>query len=70
MNHAIRPLRPWSPDISLISADNSCSIDIGVYEKLQAMPETDKVYGRMFDYEVPYVRTNGGRTGKGLPDIL
>lgn len=32
MNHAIRPLRPWSPDISLISPDNSCSIDIGVYE--------------------------------------
>lgn len=64
MNHAIRPLRPWSPDISLISADNSCSIDIGVYEKLQAMPETDKVYGRMFDYEVPYVRTNGGEQEK------
>lgn len=28
------------------------------------MPETDKVYGRMFDYEVPYVRTNGGEQEK------
>lgn len=64
MNHAIRPLRPWSPDISLISPDNSCSIDTGVYEKLLAMPETDKVYGRMFDYGVPYVRKDGGEQEK------
>lgn len=59
MKHAIRPLQPWSPDISLVSPDDSGSIDSGTYEKCKQLQGADKVYGRMFDYAFPFSRSGG-----------
>lgn len=56
MHHAIRPLRPWSPDLSFVSADNTCSIEEKVYEQLQQNPEIDRVYGRRFAFDVPFMQ--------------
>ena len=53
MNHVLTPLRPWTADISVISPDNTCSIDSGLLEKLQENPAVNRAYGRMFAYDVP-----------------
>lgn len=53
MKHAITTLHPWSPDISLIGPDNTCSIDRSLLPALQNNPAVRKVYGRMFAYDLP-----------------
>lgn len=58
MHHALKPLRPWTPDLSIISADNTRSIDSRLVEALQDNPKVKRAYGRMFAYDVP-VKTAG-----------
>ena len=58
MNHTLTPLYPWAPDISIVSSDNSCSVDRAFVDELKNNPVVDKVYGRMFAYDVP-VTVNG-----------
>lgn len=58
MNHAITPLKPYSPDISIISPNNTCSIDSYYLTELQKNPAVKRVYGRMFAYNLP-VETSG-----------
>lgn len=58
MQHAIKVLSPWSPDISIISQDNTCTVDRSLISALQDHPAVKKVYGRMFAYDLPSV-TNG-----------
>ncbi len=58
MHHAIKPLKPWTPDLSIISLDNTCSIDSQLVETLQDNPNVKQAYGRMFAYDVP-VKTAG-----------
>lgn len=58
MNHVLTPLRPWTADISVISPDNTCSIDRELLEKLQENPAVNRAYGRMFAYDVP-IMVNG-----------
>ncbi|MPM47143.1 hypothetical protein SDC9_93851 [bioreactor metagenome] len=58
MHHAVNPLRPYTPDISFVSTDNTCSIDSGLIKKLQDNPKVKKAYGRMFAYKVP-AKVNG-----------
>ena len=58
MNHTLTPLYPWAPDISIVSSDNSCSIDRAFVDELKENPAVDAVYGRMFAYDVP-VTVNG-----------
>lgn len=53
MNHALNPLRPWTADLSIISLDNSLSVDSGLLENLQGNPVIKAAYGRMFAYDVP-----------------
>lgn len=55
MHHAIKPLRPWTPDISFISSDQSCSLPDTLIEKLKEYPKVKRVYGRMFAYSIPVV---------------
>lgn len=52
MNHAITPLRPYTPDISIISKDNSCSIPKDWMQDLAENDAIKKVYGRKFAYNV------------------
>lgn len=58
MQHTLTPLHPWTADLSIISPDNSCSIDKTFLDDLKENPVVDAAYGRMFAYEVPSV-TNG-----------
>lgn len=58
MHHAITPLRPYTPDISVVSKDKSCSVDSNLIGELQKNPNVRRVYGRMFAYNVP-VKFNG-----------
>jgi putative ABC transport system permease protein len=58
MKHAITPLKPWNPDLSIVSVDNTCSIDGDLLEKLKNNSVVKRAYGRMFAYDVP-VTING-----------
>ena len=55
MKHALTPLHPWTADLSIISPDQTCSVRNGLIEELSGNPAVDKVYGRMFAYNVPVV---------------
>ena len=53
MRHALTPLQPWTPDLSIVSPDRTCSVDHSLLERLHEMPAVKAVYGRMFAYGVP-----------------
>lgn len=52
MNHAFTPLRPWSPDLSVISPDNSCSVPEDLAERIAGQSSVRRVYGRRFAYDM------------------
>lgn len=58
MHHSLTPLKPWTPDLSIISPDNTTSISSNLLETLQDNPAVKKAYGRMFAYNIP-VTVNG-----------
>ena len=53
MNHAVTPLRPYTPDLSIVSTDSSCSLDGELAGKIAGCPGVKRVYGRAFAYDVP-----------------
>lgn len=53
MKHALKTLSPWSPDISIISQDNTCTVDYSLLPELQDNPVVKRAYGRMFAYNLP-----------------
>lgn len=53
MHHAIRPLKPYTPDVSIVSPDNTCSVPAGFVEEIKQNPHIKRVYGRMFSYHLP-----------------
>lgn len=53
MNHAITTLKPYTPDLSLVSADNTCSVSGSLFKKLEEEPCVKRVFGRRFVYNVP-----------------
>ena len=53
MKHSINPLYPWTPDLSIISPDNTCCVDSALFETLQENPSVKKVYGRRIAYNIP-----------------
>ena len=59
MHHALKPLRPYTADLSVTSESNSCSIEKTLADKLKAQPGVKRVYGRSFAYRIP-VRTSSG----------
>lgn len=59
MEHAVKPLKPYAPDISVISPDNSCSIDRALAEALMGLDGVKRVYGRSFAYDLQ-INTEGG----------
>lgn len=52
-HHAVKPLKPWTPDISIIDSNNTGSLSNSLVEQLQDNPKVKRVYGRMFAYGVP-----------------
>ena len=53
MHHSLTPLRPYSPDLSIVSADRTCTIPSEWARQLAENPVVKRVYGRMFAYGVP-----------------
>jgi putative ABC transport system permease protein len=59
MHHAIQPLKPWTPDVSFASADQSPSLEPALIGRLEQNPYVKRVYGRMFAYRVPFEGAGG-----------
>ncbi len=59
MNHAVTPLEPYAPDVSIISKDSSLSVPKALAEQLENQDFVKRAYGRMFAYEIP-----AGENGK------
>lgn len=53
MSRAINPLSPETPDLSIVSRNDTCSINNDVMERLKDNKSLKKVYGRKFAYDVP-----------------
>lgn len=53
LHHALNPLKPYAPDLSIISADNTCSVDRNLIYKLEDMAGVRRVFGRMFCGDIP-----------------
>jgi putative ABC transport system permease protein len=53
VNYALKPLRPYAPDISVMGTDNSVLLDRSLYEEIKALPGIENIYGRMFCYDIP-----------------
>lgn len=53
MGHAIVTLRPYTPDVSIVSHDNSCDISDSLYLSLRENPAVKRVFGRSFSYDLP-----------------
>ena len=58
INHTLRPLHPWTPDISIVSPDNACSVNRAYLDELKNNAAVQSAYGRMFAYNVP-ITANG-----------
>jgi putative ABC transport system permease protein len=58
MNHALTRLKPWAPDLSIISPDNTTSINSTLLNEIKKNPAVKRAYGRMFAYNIP-VTVNG-----------
>ena len=53
LNHAIKPLRPYAPDISITAEDNSASLSPELLKNAAAIKGVTNIYGRMFSYYIP-----------------
>ena len=53
MHHAVRPLKPYTPDLSVLSSNNTASLSPALSEEIKAVPNVKRVYGRMFAYDLP-----------------
>ncbi len=57
MHQAMQPLKPYTPDISIISGDNTLSLDINLLKQIKSNPEVKRTYGRMFAYDITVVNS-------------
>ncbi|MCH5345314.1 MAG: ABC transporter permease [Acetatifactor sp.] len=53
MYHAITPLRSYTPDVSVVSPDNSCTIPDSLLAELKENPAVNRIFGRSFSYDLP-----------------
>jgi len=53
MNHAVVPLKPYTPDLSIVCEDSSCSIDRSMAGLIAGMNGVKRVFGRSFAYDIP-----------------
>lgn len=53
MKHAIVTLRPYTPDISVVSQDDSCSLPDSLYAALKENTDIKRIFGRRFAYDLP-----------------
>lgn len=53
MKYALNPLKPYAPDLSVKGVSEDMRLDPSVFDRLKALPDIDKIYGRMFCYDIP-----------------
>lgn len=58
MNHAVKALEPYTPDVSIVSKDNTRSVPKELLAQYEKQPFVKRAYGRMFAYDVPTVHEN------------
>lgn len=59
VNHALNPLRPYAPDLSLLSTERANDIDPALVKQIEEIPGVKRVYGRSFMGEVPVEQWQG-----------
>ena len=64
MEHALTPMRPYTPDFSIISKDETCSVPKGFVEELYKIDGVKKVYGRQFAYDIT------AESGRGVENVM
>lgn len=52
-HHALTPLRPYAPDLSIISTDRSCTVDRNLISEIEGRSGVKRVFGRMFRGGIP-----------------
>lgn len=52
MNCAVTPLQPYAPDVSILSADNTCMVPFAYKDRLHSLEGVKSVYGRKFAYDI------------------
>lgn len=55
MRHALVPMRADTPDVSVVSPDNSCSVPDALFQELKGKTEIKRIFGRSFAYDLPAV---------------
>ena len=67
LEHALLP-PPWTPELSVVSSDNTCSIPHSAADAVLQMDGVKRVYGRMFVYNISMTAektAEAGRTPSG-----
>lgn len=59
MGHAITPLRPYTPDFSIVSKDETCSVPKELVRELYQTEGIKRVYGRRFAYDIGAISDSG-----------
>lgn len=53
MNHALTPLKPYSPEMSVEGLDDTVLLPASLKEEIAAIAGVDNAFGRMFYFDVP-----------------
>ncbi|KWX77290.1 ABC transporter permease [Paenibacillus jilunlii] len=62
MGHALRPLKPYAPDISIMGVKDSVLLDRSIMEEAKALPHIRNIYGRMVLHDIPATYQQGDNT--------
>lgn len=55
MDHAVNPLKPYAPDLSIVSANNGCDVPRALCARIEENASVRRVFGRSFSYDVPAI---------------
>jgi putative ABC transport system permease protein len=62
MNHALSPLKSYTPDLSIQGAREDVLLEPGLPEEIKKISGVDKVYGRMYLADIPASTSRGANT--------
>ena len=62
LENAFMP-KEWTPELSVVSGTNACSISAGRRDAIAKLPAVRRVFGRMFAYDVPVEMNGTTRSG-------
>lgn len=53
MNHALNPLKPYAPDLSIEGTHDNVLLDHSLKQEISKLPHIENIYGRMFYTDIP-----------------